>query len=89
MTNTTVANAASRMVTNPYRVGTEEFYVCKERLYESIRRSHVIRSERPSGGVHGEKNLLDNPSFRCRLAAHSVGNQLICVPGSTSEAEPM
>jgi hypothetical protein len=49
MTNTTVANVASRMVTNPYGVGTEEFYVCKERLYESIRavsRNQVRASER-------------------------------------------
>jgi len=37
MTTTTVANVASRMVTNPYRVGTEGLYVCKGRLYESIR----------------------------------------------------
>jgi len=48
MTTTAVVNLTSRMLTNPCRIGTEGLYVCKERLYESIRAipSNQVRAER-------------------------------------------
>jgi len=65
------------MLTNPYSVRADKFYVREEEPYVGLGHSHGIRPERRHP-QHEE--TLDNSGFRCRLAAHSVGNQEFAFP---------